>query len=52
MKITKDLVLIYIVGFLYMMVQMMPNPVLAGYALSLGATATFMSLIAGFSSLF
>lgn len=47
MKFTKDIWIILISSFLYMCATMMINPIIAGYAGSLGAGATLMGFIGG-----
>ena len=51
MKLDRDLTGIYLTGLLFMMGNMLPNPIIAGYSVSLGATAVMMSVITGLNSI-
>ena len=51
MKLDRDLTGIYLTGLLFMMGNMLPNPIIAGYSVDLGATAVMMSVITGLNSI-
>ena len=46
----RELIIIYIASLLFMICNMMPNPIVAGYAVYLGAGAALMSIIGGLNS--
>ena len=45
-----ELTIIYVASLLFMICNMMPNPIVAGYAVYLGAGAALMSIIGGLNS--
>lgn len=51
-KTSRDLNIMYLLTFLFMVGNMIPNPLVAGYAVYLGAGAALMSLIGGLASFF
>ena len=51
MKNNRDVIGIYLTGLLFMMGNMLPNPIIAGYSLSLGASSIMMSIIVGLNSI-
>lgn len=51
MKFTRSIIFMYIAAFTFMAANMISNPIVAGYALALGAGAGAMSTITGLNSL-
>lgn len=46
----KDMFIVYLASLLFMISNMLPNPIVAGYAVYLGAGAALMSIIGGLNS--
>ncbi len=47
---SKELFIMYVASLLFMMCNMLPNPIVAGYSVYLGASAALMSIIGGLNS--